>query len=290
MKKLTISFLLIFTVSFLMAGTIEYTYYFHSPTVKESGNFQTITFENTFLTGKTGEPALPYQAIRLLLPPGEEAVAVTYSFENEEILEGDYLIYPQQPSQPYSIGSDGIFHQNREIYKSKNVYPSAAWGEYSTHFLNGHSFLLASFTPVKYIPSSGKVSFFRKITVTVETRSGERAVSALDNLNTSAKTVKQINAIAQNKSLLDTYPSKSSRDDEYQVLIIAPQSFTISLQQLQGLYLITGEEHMLNAMALVFRNDVIPDLVLQIHATALGSNSLDRNDFGFESPDEVKAL
>jgi len=240
MKKFTASFLLIFAAAVAFSGNIEYTYYFDSPSVKQSGDYQVIAFENTFLTGKMGEPALPYQAIKLMLPPGEEAIAVNYSFENEEIMEGDFMIYPQQPSHPYSVGSDGIFHKDDAIYASRSAYPSAAWGEYTTQFLNGHSFLLASFTPVKYIPSSGKVSYFKKITVNIETRSTDRAASALKNLNRSAKTTKQLNSFAQNREMIEAYPSKNNRDGEYQILIIAPQSFTISLQQLAELYLIRG--------------------------------------------------
>jgi hypothetical protein len=240
MKKLTISFLLVLWAGCLAAGTVEYTYYFNSPVVKQAGTFQTITFDNAFLTGKTGEPALPYQAVRLLLPPGEEAISVSYNFENESILEGTYMLYPQQPSQPYSVCSDGIFHQDHEIYSSQNVYPAKAWGEYSTHFLNGHSFLLTSFTPLSYIPSVGKVSFFQKITVTIETRVTDRSSHALENLNTSAKIDGRISKLAQNQALISAYPSKSTRDGEYQILIITSQLFESYYQQLKDLYFVRG--------------------------------------------------
>jgi hypothetical protein len=240
MKKLTTTcFLMLFT-AFLFAGTVEYTYYFHSPIIKQAGTFQTITFDQTFLTAKTGEPALPYQAVQLLLPPGEEAISVNYSFESESKLEGIFTIYPQQPAQPISVGSDGIFHQDAGIYASQNIYPAKAWGEYSTHFLNGHSFLLTSVTPVNYVPATGKVSFFQKITITVETRSTDRASRALENLNTSVKTDSRVSTLAQNPSMISSYPIKSTRDGEYQILIITPQQFESYYQQLKDLYLVRG--------------------------------------------------
>lgn len=240
MKNFTIAcFLMLLTVG-LSAGTIQYSYYFANPSVKEINAFQAITFTNTFLTGKTGEPALPYQAVRLLLPPGEEAISVNYSFEDESIMDGIFTIYPQQPSQPISIGSDGIFHQEQAVYQSQNAYPAEAWGEYSTHFLNGHSFLLASFTPLKYVPSAGKVSYFQKITITIETRSTERATRAMENLNTSARIDSRISNLAQNPSMISSYPLKSSREGEYQILIITPQLFESYYQQLKDLYLVRG--------------------------------------------------
>jgi hypothetical protein len=240
MKKLTIAFSLMLFTTCLSAGTIEYSYYFTNPSVKEVNAFQTISFDNTFLTGKTGEPALPYQAVRLLLPPGEEAISVSYNFENESLLEGTYRLYPQQPSQPVSIGSDGVFRQDPEIYASQNVYPAQSWGEYSTHFLNGHSFLLTSFTPVNYIASAGKVSFFQKVIITVETRTTERSSSSLENLITSVKIDSRIRTLAQNPSMISAYPAKSTREGEYQILIITSQNFESYYQQLIDLYLVRG--------------------------------------------------
>ena len=240
MKKFTLSFLLMLFTASIFAGTVKYTYTFNVPNVKEVGTFQVLTYENSLLTGITGQPALPYQAVKLLLPAGEEAISVSYSFENESILDGNFTIYPQQPSQPVSIGSDGIFYQDMGIYSSGNVYPAVAWGKYSTHFLNGHSFLLATFTPLTYIPASGKVSYFQKITITVETRATDRSSQALENLNSSAKTESRVSALAQNPAMASTYPVKSNRDGEYQILIITPQNFVSYYQPLIDLYLVRG--------------------------------------------------
>ncbi len=240
MKKFTIPFFLIFIAASTFAGTISHTYYFNDPSVRQVGSFQVLAFENTLVTGKAGEPALPYQAVRLLLPPGEEAVSVNYSYEDESFLNGTFTIYPQQPSRPVSLGSDGIFHQDAEIYSSQNAYPAKASGEFSTHFMNGHSFLLTTFTPVKYIPADGKVSFFQKITITVKTLPTEKAARALANLNTSAGVNNRIGALAQNASMISAYPAKDFRDGEYQILIITPQSFAGYYQTLSDLYLVRG--------------------------------------------------
>ena len=59
MKKITSTFFFTLITAMMFAGTIEYSYYFTSPSVKEVNAFQVLTFENTLLTGKTGEPALP---------------------------------------------------------------------------------------------------------------------------------------------------------------------------------------------------------------------------------------
>lgn len=240
MKKFTLSCCFLLLAAYIFAGTVNYTYTFNSPAVKEVGSFQVLTYENSLLTGITGEPALPYQAVRLLLPAGEEAISVSYSFENENVLDGVFTIYPQQPSQPVSIGSDGIFHQDLELYASQNAYPAQAWGKYSTQFLNGHSFLLATFTPLSYIPASGKVSYFQKVTITVETRVTERSSKALENLNSSAKVESRVKTLAQNPAMASTYPVRSTLDGEYQILIITPENFVSYYQPLTDLYLVRG--------------------------------------------------
>lgn len=240
MKHLFLYLTLSILSTSLIAGNFEYVYQFNSPTVKNVGDFQVISFEKTLITGKTGEPALPYSPVKLLLPPGEEAVSVNYILEEETPLEGFYNIYPQQPSRPISEGSDGKFHQDLALYSSYNQYPSTARGEFSTHFLNGYSFLLSSFTPVKYVPGSGNVTYFRKVTIQVNTRITGRSTSTLDNLNTSTRVLDRVSAFAQNPEMLLSYPAARSRDDGYQLLIITPQSFETSFSQLQELYLVRG--------------------------------------------------
>ena len=240
MKHFPLFFLLCLLSAKLFAGTIEHTYYFDAPAVKTTGEFQVMTFENTYLTGKAGEPALPYAGVKLLLSPGEEAISVVYSFEEEMTLDGSYTIYPQQPSRPVSEGEGGAFYLDAELYRQHSNYPATAWGEFSTQFMNGHSFLLASFTPVKYIPATGKVSYFKKVTVTIETRQTERAAQALEHLNTSAQVNSRVYTLAQNPAMMEYYPADRSRDDGYQVLIITPQSFESTFQDLQDLYLVRG--------------------------------------------------
>jgi hypothetical protein len=240
MKKLYFSFLLVLISAKLFAGHVEYSYQFSGPSVRSVGEFHVIAFDNTYLTGKTGEPALPYMGVNLLLPPGEEAISVEYVFDNEIVLDGIFSIYPQQPSRPLSQGSDDVFYQDPEVYQSVTAYPATKWGEYSTQFMNGHSILLASFTPVKYIPSTGQISYYQNVTVTIQTRTTERSTRALENLNTCAQTNSRISAMAQNSGMLASYPAQQTRDDGYQVLIITPQAFAATFQQLESLYLVRG--------------------------------------------------
>ena len=240
MKNLSALTVLVLLATSLFAGHFDYAYNISSPTAKDMGSFNVIMFEGMYLTGKTGEPVLPYQAVKLMLPPGEEAVSVNWKFENEEIIEGNFTLYPQQPAQPYSVGADGIFHQDMGVYSSDDIYPAEAMGSYSTQFMNGYGFLLTTFTPVKYIPATGKISYYRKVTVSVETRLTDRAGAALNIISSGNTVGSRVKEFAQNTSMMAVYPQKQYRDGEYQYLIITPQQYAGSFQPLTDLYLAKG--------------------------------------------------
>ncbi len=238
-RLLTFLLLSLFTTG-LNAANLEYVYHFQDPEIRHNGDFQVISFENTLVTGRTGEPSLPYHSVQLLLPPGEEAVRVSYVFEDETPLEGSFTLFPRQASRPLSEGPSGDFIQDRSVYADEHPYPATPWGSYSTHFRNGHPVLLATFTPVSYIPVSGKVSYHKKVIVTVETRPTERATLALENLTGSLSVRKQISRFVQNPEMMASYSQASLRDENYQLLIIAPQAFASSFQDLRATYLTRG--------------------------------------------------
>lgn len=60
-----------------MAGEIVHTYHFGQPQFDQKAGYDVVRFNNTMMTNRAGEPLLPYHAIQLLLPAGEEAVAIT---------------------------------------------------------------------------------------------------------------------------------------------------------------------------------------------------------------------
>ncbi len=221
----------------LNAATVEFVYHFNDPQVRQVGGYQVISFENTLLTGRTGEPALPYRSVQLLLPPGEEAVSVTYDYAEETLIQGAFTLYPRQVSRPLSEGASGRFAQNLSVYSSREKYPASANGNFSTHFLRGHSVLQATFTPITYVPADGTVSYYRTVTVTVETRPTARASQALQNLQAN-KALPGIRV--HNPEALAQYSGQIGREEPYQLLIITPEAFVPSFQPLQNLCLVRG--------------------------------------------------
>ena len=230
--------LFVFSLSSL-AGNISHTYHFERPVVQEREGYHTLLFENTLLTGEAGAPALPYREIRLLLPPGEEAVELIIHMEQETLLTGSFRIYPQQASRPLSEGNAGTLLLDEGVYASIQPYPSRPAGEFRTYFQNGHSVLLSTFTPVRYVPARGEVSYCSRVTVEVVTRKTARAENVLEMIG-KAELLPRIASEVQNPGMLRDYPVKAKRDDNYHILVITPQQFTSDFESYAMLYLVRG--------------------------------------------------
>jgi hypothetical protein len=237
MKKIIfLIFVLFCAYASLNAQVIEQTYYFDNYQVAQIDNYQIISFNNTLLTGKTGEPVLPYHSISLLLPPGETAGSIEMIGEDETTIPGNFTIYPQQFVRPVSEAGSGEFVKNELIYSMTGAYPLSQTGEITTQFMNGYSIALSAFTPLKYYPASGEASFYKKVTIRIHTQKNAKANNALSNLTANNEVLKRVKGFVQNPDLVNLYPDKVSNTDDYQLLIISPAQFEDELSSLIYFY------------------------------------------------------
>ncbi|RLC47344.1 MAG: hypothetical protein DRH57_04245, partial [Candidatus Cloacimonadota bacterium] len=231
---------LVAQVILVNADIVEKNYQFENYQITDVHGYQIIVFDNTLPTGKAGEPVLSYHSVSILLPPGEIAESIEIIGENEVEIPGNFQIYPQQHSQPISRGRTGKFVKNAEIYKSNEQYPTSLTGKLSTHFMNGFSFALSAFTPMMYYPASGKVKFYKTVTIRIHTKSDVKAHYGLNNLNTSSTILQKVHKFAQNPELISQYPQRKAKDDDYQLLIVTPFQYADNYQTLIDLYYVRG--------------------------------------------------
>jgi hypothetical protein len=224
----------------LFGGNVEKTYFFANPVIRSSGSYHTVSLSRTQLSGIPGEPSLPYQSVALLLPPGEAALSIEILGEDETRISGSYILAPQQYDLPLSEPESGGFIRNDKVYRQKASYPPKQEGHLMTQFLNGYSFALCSFTPVRYKPASGQLSYYRKVTVKIRTRPDERAAAALKNLSASGRLADRVNHFAQNPEASAFYPRKRSPATSYQYLIISPVPFQNEFQPMIAMYAAKG--------------------------------------------------
>ena len=241
MKKLFLSVLFVSLLIAAKADIIDKTYTFSNPKISQYGEFQQISFDKTILTAKAGEPALPYYAVSLLLPPGHIATEVEFIGEDIVYLEGIFNIFPYQPSRPLSETTEAEFVKNDFIYNSSEQYPKSQYAKLSSNFMNGHGFAFSSFTPIMYNPAEGKISYFSKVSIRIKTEPGEVAEKALLNLSSRIDVKKRLLSLAQNPEMIDNYQTKSIRSDEqYELLILTPEQFEADFDELRNIYLSRG--------------------------------------------------
>jgi len=241
MKNFSLLVFLALLLSSLQAETIEKAYYFSNPNITEINGYQQISFGNDLLTAPAGEPAMPYSAVSLLLPPGHIATSIEFVGEDEIDLKGNFNLWPYQPSRPLSETKKAVFVKNEQIYSSTESYPKQQNGRLSTQYLNGHGFAFSTFTPVKYNPASGNISYFAKVTIRVTTAPAPEAEAALLNLSSNATATRSVEKLAQNPDMLSSYPAKATRsEEEYKLLIVTPQQFEEGFDELRDIYLSRG--------------------------------------------------
>ncbi len=210
-------------VSGLFSSTITMNYSFDNPKISRIGDYQTINFKNTSLEGEIGKASLPFKAISILLPPGEEAVSVKIIPHKKTKITGKILLYPVQESIPLSQKSKSVFSKDEDFYTEDFLYPENFNFHQTTQFLNGHSIFMTTISPLKYNPKLQKAFYYKSISVIVTTEKTQKAQNALQNL--SDNNLELVKDFIQNKNTLNLYSARNSRPDDYDLLIVTGENF-----------------------------------------------------------------
>ena len=235
MRKLSFTILILLIASlFASAQSITHAYHFSKPIVQQIGEYQTLSFEQSVQNGTVGEPLLPWQSISLMLPQNTEATAIHVTLSDFTELEGQYNLMLAQRPRPISDDSPFVFEKNENLYRSNEAYPNKDFNTVSTQVLNGVSFAFGGFTPVKYKPASGQVSYAQTVTVTVDYQASRADNSRKLWLRPESRN--SISQLAQNAEMLDTYARRDSNLPEYEMLLITPQNYVGSFNDYVALY------------------------------------------------------
>ncbi len=235
MKKFPI-FLIASLISVsVFSGNVEKTFHINA-SIQNTGQYQMVTIDNAVQSGIPGEPTLPYLAVSLMLPPGESAQSIEIIRENEITLPETYILFPKQDVIPLSKKPSGVFLKNEAVYRMNADYPSSAYGHLFTQYLNGFAFALSTFTPVSYNPATGRVTYYRDVTVRIKTRPDNASVNAMKNLTSQKDALNRVRTFAQNPEMISQYPVASYKKTGYQILIITPFAFEDGFNDLVTYY------------------------------------------------------
>ena len=234
MKKLQLVLALLATAVFAQAQIIEQTYHFSQPVVTTHDGYQQIGFQGCLPMGQVGEPTLPWQNISLMLPQGQEAVSINVEFFDFVELEDSFNLFPYQQPRPVSNEKEIPFAKKESIYRSGNAYPTRCFRHVNTQYLNGVAFAFSGFTPVQYVPATGKVSYARTVKVSIETSMSRDDHSR--KLWLSPENEASIKRLAQNENVLRTYDKRGRAIPGYDMLVITAEEWIPRFGEYLNLY------------------------------------------------------
>ena len=235
MKKLLLTSLFAIVLGALsFAQTVQKTYYFGTPMVSEMNGYDVIRFTDTYNTGIEGEATLPYKTVSLLLPQNTEAQDITVEYFDFVELDGTYNLLPKQAARPLSSTEPVVFERNEDFYRSDNVYPETTFSSVNTQYLNGCTFAFAQFTPVRYVPATGKVSYAKSVTVTIDVTASRADRSSKVWMTPEVQS--RVERLAQNPEAVQEYKSRARTIGGYELLVITPEQWVPHFDEYVAFY------------------------------------------------------
>jgi len=157
------------------AETLVYDYAFEKPEVLNviigQQTFDRIDMPNGPNTGDVGEPALPSQGVRILLPPGSELSNIEILQGERELIGSDYFIEPVR--RPYILSQQQTTvnptRPDRTIYESDSPFPYTRHETHGTQLFRGFPILVLELRPVEYLPTTGELWYYPQMRVVVKT-------------------------------------------------------------------------------------------------------------------------
>jgi hypothetical protein len=238
MKKTFLILMSLMVSVFASAQTIEKTYQLGQPSVSQIHGYEQIQFADCMQSALAGQPSLPWHSISLMLPQGQEAVAIEVELSDFQTMEGSYNLYPYQSALTYSNPVRKQFEKDEALYASKSVYPAQAYGRLSTQYMNGVGFAFSAFTPVQYVPATGEVRYATKATVRITT--GASKVDQSRKLWLNGDNAQRAMRLAQNPEMLETYNSKGRTVGGYDLLVVTKQMFVSAFDEYVAFYQARG--------------------------------------------------
>ena len=238
MKKISVIIISLMVTLFASAQTIEKTYYFGQPKVSQIQGYDQIQFADCMQSALAGQPSLPWQSVSLMLPQGQEAIAIEVELSDFQTMEGDFSLYPYQTALTYSNPERKQFEKDETLYASKSVYPVQNYGKLSTQYMNGIGFAFSAFTPVQYIPATGEVMYATKATVKIKTAAAKTDQTRKLWLNGS--NAERAKRLAQNPEMLQTYNSMGRSMGGYDLLVVTKQQYVSAFDDYIAFYRARG--------------------------------------------------
>ena len=204
-----IGFLLIPLVLF-SAETVKREYRFDEPRIIDNVAY----LKGCYSTREAFAPNIPVRPVKLLIPQGHQVVSFSVSHGTPVLMKGEYFLNPFRPSGRLSIGPPRDYYKKRSNeYSRDSFYPTAVRSEnYYTQVKNGNTIFLARLNPVQYNAVTGKIKYYKNISVSVNT---EPARTSLPKYYCTPSIKGYLKLLVDNHDAVDKLPLTEKNADSY---------------------------------------------------------------------------
>lgn len=137
--------------------------------------YDTVTLAGCGYTTEIGAPQLPMMPVSVAIPRGTKASDVAVTYTNGIELYGRYNIIPVQRPKPTSAQNIPVrfTRPNRGVYSSSAAYPDEPVTLTGTGSLSGHKIASLLVCPVQFVPKTGKLVLYTKISFSLDLEPAE---------------------------------------------------------------------------------------------------------------------
>ena len=227
------------------AGQITFEYSFEYPemttTTINNQVYDRIIISGAPNSGFEGQPALPAQGARILIPYGTRIADVQIIVGDKVPVGTGYMIEPVGQPYPLSVDAAQIIPPapNEAIYSSDQPFPSNRFDNMGVQKFRGYQILILKLKPAEYIPATGEIYYYPKLTVVVNTVEGEKSLPLYRGLpEDEAEVIKKID----NTDAVYSYAAapKAGGGRSYDLLMIVDPTLTAFFQPLKDYHDTTG--------------------------------------------------
>ncbi len=246
------------------AGQIVVEYSFEPPVVKEitldGDRYDRVLMNQTPNSGNPGEPALPARGASILIPWGATVTNVEIDLDQPVSIGTGFNIEPVTLPFKLSEGPSAINapKPDQAIYNSNLPFPADRFENVNAGFFRGYQILTLKLQPIEYTPTSGELSYYPQMTITVTTdETGQQAPLYRGSYDDETAVLAKVD---NNKEINSYEMTPSPLADNYDMLIITDASIATYFQPLKDYHDSTG-------------------ILTEIHTTA---------DIGSSDPDDIR--
>ena len=211
---------------------------FPSLFVTEGPAYDSVTMLGLPQHGASGEPILPFKTAKILIPRGRDVQNIDVTASNRKVLKGRFNVEYGKTPIPISFNTTVEDQPNQTIYGSANPFPGVLFSRMSEQHFRGYKILVLKLHPVQYIPKTGELSYFERMTVTVNTRVSNNISPLFRNLRQDRELVLDV---VDNPSEVESYTETAklaqpvslvNPSDSYDYVVITNNTLKPSFQLL----------------------------------------------------------